>query len=599
MASPARIDVPVPGAATANGLRYGSDAVVELLRRLDLEYVTLLPGSTLRGLHDSAVNYGGNRRPQLLLCPQEQAAAAVARGYARATGRPMAVMVHNVVGLLQASMAIYDAWCDRVPVVVIGGSGPADAASRRPWIDWIHTANIQGNLVRGFTKWDDQPGSVAAFPESLLRAYRVAVTEPPGPVYVSLDIGLQEEPLPPGFALPEVAWYRPSPPAQPAVAELRELARRLVEAERPVVLADRVGRSAGAFHELVRLAELLALPVVDGGRWWHNFPTPHPLDFAGYQRELLAGADLVLGLDMVDLAGSLRRAPTAADGRRPRATIAHVGNDELVHRGLAADYQALPVVDLPLLASPRATLPPLREACGELLDGAARQRVAHRRSVLADQQAALRQAQRDYVRRQCAGPGLTDTQVWVALWEVIREVDFVLTANAGPPRLRAPGVLSLPTPECNLAGVGGGALQGLGVSVGAALARKGSGQIPVAVLGDGAYLHGLQALWTATRYRIPLLVVVANNRSYYNDEFHQDQVAKARGRPVANKWIAMRMEDPAIDLATGARSFGAEGIGPITTAAELPPALRQALAVAVRGGVAVVDVHIDNRESGY
>lgn len=595
----APIDVPVPGEAGASGLRYGSDAVVEVLRRLGVEYATLLPGSTLRGLHDSAVNYGGNRQPQLLLCPQEQAAAAIARGYARATGRPMAVLLHNIVGLLQASMAIYDAWCDRVPVVVIGGSGPADAARRRPWIDWIHTANVQGNMVRDFTKWDDQPASVASFPESLLRAYRMAVTEPPGPVYVSLDVALQEEPVPPSFELPDPAWYRPAPPAQPPAEEVQRAAQLLVGAQRPVVLADRVGRTAGAFHDLVRLAEMLALPVVDSGFWWHNFPTPHRLDFAGYERELLADADLVLALDVVDLAGRLRRAPAAGSSGRPHATIVHISNDELVHRGLAADYQALPVVDLPLLASPRTALPALLAACGALQGEGVQQRVAHRLSILAGRQATLRQAQRDYVDKQCAGPGLTDTQLWVALWDVIRDVDFVLTANAGSPRLRAPGVLCLPTPECNLAGVGGGALQGLGVSVGAALALKGRGRFPVAVLGDGAYLHGLQALWTATRYRVPLLVVIANNRSYCNDELHQEQVARTRGRPAANTWIAMRMESPTIDLATGARSFGAVGIGPITTAEALPPALRQAKVVVAEGGVAVVDVHIDNREAGY
>lgn len=172
---------------------WGSDVVVDLLKAFEIEYVAINPGATFRGLHDSLVNYGGNHAPEIILCTHEEIAVALAHGYARASGKPMGAAVHNVVGLQHASMAIYNAWADRLPVIVMGGTGPMDTANRRPWIDWVHTALVQGNLVRDFVKWDDQPASVEAVPDSFIRAYRLATTDPMGPVYICYDGDVQEK----------------------------------------------------------------------------------------------------------------------------------------------------------------------------------------------------------------------------------------------------------------------------------------------------------------------------------------------------------------------------------------------------------------------
>ena len=158
-------------------MRYGSDLVVDLLRAAGIEHVAINPGATFRGIHDSLVNYG-ERRPEHILTNHEEIAVAMAHGYAKAKGRPMAAFVHDIVGLQHASMAIYNAFCDRAPILVLGGGGPMDATRRRPWIDWIHTALVQGNQVRDYVKLDDQPASVSAIPEAILRAWRVARTEP-------------------------------------------------------------------------------------------------------------------------------------------------------------------------------------------------------------------------------------------------------------------------------------------------------------------------------------------------------------------------------------------------------------------------------------
>lgn len=174
-------DVDVPIADEHLIKEWGSDYLVEVIRDLDLRYIALNPGASFRGLHDSLVNFLGNRNPQMLLCLHEEHAVSMAHGYAKVTGRPMGAFVHSNVGLMHASAAIFNAWCDRVPLMVFGATGTVDAATRRPWIEWIHTAQDQGALVRDYTKWDAQPASVPAAAEALYRARLITMTPPCAP----------------------------------------------------------------------------------------------------------------------------------------------------------------------------------------------------------------------------------------------------------------------------------------------------------------------------------------------------------------------------------------------------------------------------------
>src|SRR3982751_3192707 len=250
--------------------------MVDAIKACGFPYVSLNPGSSYRGLHDSLVNYGGNR-PEMITCNHEKVAVGIAHGYAKATGEPMAVILHDIVGLLQGTMGIYYAYIDRAPVVVFGGAGPMAYDRRRPNIDWIHTANVQGNVVREYTKWDDQPFSVASVPESIMRGYRIATAAPQGPVYIALDAGLQEDEVRADLELPN--WERLKTPTRvgPDPAALRDLATRLVAADRPVLVTGYAGRDPDAFGQLVELAELLGAGVVDTG-WRLNFPNRHPLN---------------------------------------------------------------------------------------------------------------------------------------------------------------------------------------------------------------------------------------------------------------------------------------------------------------------------------
>ena len=591
-------DLPsLPG--TSSQRTWGSDLVVDLLSELGIEFVSLLPGSTTRGIHDSLVNHRGNRQPQIILCNHEMITVSIARGYARVTGKPMAALVHNVVGLLNTEMTIYDAWCDRTPVIVIGGTGPVDSQKRRPRTDWIHTANIQGNLVRDFTKWDDQPASLNALNESLLRAYRIAVTEPKGPVYVCVDVELQEKPLSEGEDLPNVSRYEPARPQAPNPEGLAEASDWLVGSNSPVVFADRLGRSPEAFHALVELAELLALPVVDMGNYL-SFPTPHPLDFVGLSDRLVGEADLVLGLDAANLFSATRSTAdytsrASEDIAPANQRVVSISLDEYLHRGFAADYRGLPAVDLPLLGDTSLAIPMLLEACKSRLDSDASARIDRRRERLELLQAELRVRQQEVIERSLESSSITETRLLYELWDVIRNEEFVITSGPSLPKMTR-GILHLDDPKQYVSGGGGGAVgSSPGVAVGAALGLMGTGKVPVAILGDGAFLGSIQVLWTAAHYGIPSLIVVNNNRSYYNDEAHQELVAQFRNRPLENAWIGQRMENPTVDFATISSSFGVVGEGPIRDAGELRPAFERALKSVKGGQLAVVDVWTENR----
>ena len=563
-----------PVAAAAATAQFGSDAVADTLRALGLPYIALNPGASFRGLHDSLVNHLGNRDPQILLCLHEEHAVAIAHGYAKVTGHPMAVALHSNVGLFHATMAIFNAWCDRMPVVILGATGPVDAAARRPWIDWIHTARDQGAIVRHFVKWDDQPASPMAAREALLRAMWHAESAPCGPVYVNLDAEMQEAPLAAPLPPLDPSRYAPSFAIAPHAGRVRDAATMLRAARQPLILMGRVSRDMMAWNDRIALAETLRARVVTDLKVGAAFPTDHPLhvDAPGVllrpeAAQAIAAADVILSLDWVDLAGTLA---TACHGE-PAAKIIQVSLDHLVHNGWSMDHQGLPPVDVFIAAQPDATVPALIEALG-------------RREFSAEP------ARRDYAHSPPPGDDIDIGDVAVALRHALGErrvslAHLPLSWNGASWPFRHP--LDF------LGSDGGGGIgAGPGIGVGAALALRGSGVLPVAVCGDGDFLMGATALWTAVHYRIPVLIVVANNRSFYNDEVHQERVARMRGRPVENKWIGQRIGDPDIDLAAIGRAQGALGWGPIARRDDLSPALAQAIAAVEDGRVAVVDVRV-------
>ncbi len=574
---------------------YGSDLIVDLLWDLGIEYAALNPGATFRGLHDSIVNYGGNERPQLIQCGHEEIAVAIAHGYAKAAGRPMAAIVHNIVGLQHASMAVFNAWCDRVPMLLLGGTGPMAVEQRRPWIDWIHTALVQGQVVRDYVKWDDQPASLASIPEAVLRAYRIAVTEPQGPVYLCFDAALQEMPLTGEIPLPDGSRYLPPAPAAADAGALDDAAALLAGAERPVIVAEYVGRNPAAVGALVALVDRLAAPVIDlYGHGRFNFPNTHPLDLTGAQAELLAAADVVLALDVLDLYGTLSlvdRTTRRSEPIIPRGSrVIHITLADFASRSWAADYQRLAPVDVPILADTSLALPALAERIEERLKDTGTRRDRYER-LRAQHEALRREAQARAKRTWDAVP-IAPARLAAEVWEAVRHEDWVLANGTLDGWTRALWDWTRPDQYLGYSG-GAGLGYGMGASIGVALAHRDSGRLCVDLQPDGDLLYTPQALWTAAHHRIPLLVVVCSNRTYHNDEVHQELMAQARGRPVENKVIGIRLEEPAVDFAGMARALGMYGEGPIEDPAAIGPALRRAIHVVKEEGLpALVDVVI-------
>ena len=564
-------------------LGWASDAIAEMLRRLDVRYVALLPGSSYRGLHDSLVNYLGNQDPKMLLCLHEEHTVAVAQGYAAVTGRPMAAVVHSNVGLMHASMALYNAWCARMPVILFGATGPGDADQRRPWIDWIHTAKDQGALVRNFTKWDDEPRSVPAAIESVLRAHQMASTPPHGPTYICLDVALQESAIPDGIAFPDVARFRPGPPPAPDPDAIEDAAKLLVAARKPVILMGRVSRDLDDWQARIALAESIGAAVLTDNKTAAAFPSEHPLH--PYEPRMrpspetaavLKEADVVLALDWIDLKGAFQL--SLGKDAAVRAKVINCSMDRFIHNGWSMDHQGLPPADIPILSTPDALSRPLTAAIRRLRGSDAPPAPKF----------APRKAPNLGAPRASGMMGLRDLALVVRAFVAQREVTVVGYSLGYPME-----TVAFRHPLDFLGSDGGGGVgAGPGLAVGAALALKESGRLAMTVIGDGDYLMASSALWTAVHMGIPLLVVIANNRSYYNDVAHQERVAVTRARPVENKFIGQEIDNPPVDLAAIARGYGAQGEGPVEGSIELAAALEKGAAAVRAGAVYVIDARI-------
>ena len=569
----------VPVGASQDSARFGSDVIADVLRSLDIPYIALNPGASYRGLHDSLVNHLGNENPKMLLCLHEEHAVAIAQGWAKVTGRPMAVALHSNVGLMHASMAIYNAWCDRMPMLILGATGAVDAMQRRPWIEWIHTSRDQASIVRDYVKWDDQPGSVGAARESIYRAAWLTGMAPCAPVYVVLGVELQEhatEPLPPAAPRRLMPSVRSSVDPQDMSAALD----LLQGASRPLILAGRFSRSVGGWQQRIRLAEALGAQVATDMRVAAAFPTRHPLHLGALGTglggstaaicEAIRTADVILSLDWLDLAGILK---TALSGARLEGKVIHVSLDHVLHNGWSFDHMGLPEVDLMIAAEPDVFLANLVD---RLADKPTKPVAMTDTEPLDD---ATESSGPISVRGLAAVLGRAVEGRQVSLLQVPLSWD--------------PASWPLDHPLDYLGSDGGGGIgSGPGLSVGAALALRGQGRLPIAVFGDGNFAMGSSAIWTAAHYGVPLLIVVANNQSFYNDELHQERMALQRNRPVENKWIGQRMTEPELDIATIARGHGAVGFGPIDDLSDLSGVLRQALRQLEAGRVVVVDVRV-------
>jgi benzoylformate decarboxylase len=489
---------------------------------------------------------------------------------------------------MHASMPIFNAWCDRTPMIIFGATGPVDAHRRRPWIDWIHTAKDQAAIVRDYTKWDDQPASPQAAVESVLRANQITRSAPYGPVYICLDAGLQEAPLTDEVLIPDAARFAPAPSPAVPHASVQKALKAINKARFPLILMGRVSRKQSDWDRRVRFAEAIGAAVLTSSNDPSAFPTPHPLHFAApclrpskAATALIEKADLIISLDWLDLAGVLRLGLGAAQTQVPAdKTIIHCSVDSIRTNGWSMDHQALAAVDVPIFAEPDQFVAQLLDE----LDAKKTPKVKARTEMkgIAHWNAAP------------LGASSPSSGQPMSLWDMAMTMrEFAKKRPVTFARLPIgwPGeAYEFDGPLSFMGNDGGGAVgTGPGHTIGAALALKESGRLTIGVLGDGDYLMGVSALWTASHFEIPVMIVVADNRSYYNDEMHQERVAQMRNRPAQNRWIGQRIDDPRVDLVAMARAQGFDSEAPVTTAEALAKALKRGAEVVAKGGRYFID----------
>ena len=566
----------------------GSDFMADVLKKIGLQYIAINPAAGFRSLQESIINYLGNKNPEILTCLHEETATAMAHGYAKASGKPMGVMVHGTVGLQHASMALYNAWCDRVPMLMFGANG-IDAATRRPGVEWIHSAQDPAALVREFVKWDDQPASLQHFAESTVRAHQFTMTAPMAPAFIALDMDLQEEEVEHAEKLKIPKISRLIQPQGDSKA-LREAAKMLVAAQKPLILADRAVRTQQGVNMLVELAESLGAPVVDLGSRM-NFPSTHDLDCTYLKQSLVRDADVILMLEVGDPWGNLNSFSDPYKEYRPihkpDVKLITISMLDVARKSNYQDIQRFMPADLAIGGDAEATLPDLIDAVKRAAPNAAT--VAQRRATYKKMHDDMRRRDRELAAVGFDAVPISTARLTAEMWNVIKNEKWSLVVSDRMPWARR---LWPVTEQYQMLGGNGG--YGLGgyapIAVGAALANKEKGIISVTFQPDGDMMYAPGVLWTAAHHKIPLLMLMHNNRCYHQEIMHVQRMAAIHNRPQATARIGTEITNPDIDFAKVAQGMGVWAEGPITDPSKLGAALRRALDVVKQGQPALLDV---------
>jgi acetolactate synthase I/II/III large subunit len=580
----------------------GSDFMVDVLKTLDIDYIASCPGSTFRGLHESIINYGNNTKPEFITTLHEDTAAAMCHGYYKVAKKPMACMVHGTVGLQHASMAIYNAYADRVPMLVLTGN-IGKQETRQAYIEWNHAAQDQAAIVRDITKWDDQPNSLQGFAESMVRAYDMMTMAPMAPALIVADGDLQEDPIPPGeekkLHIPKLKMR-----SQPAgeVAAVRQAAKTLIAAEYPVIYTNRYARTESGPGLLVELAELLGAPVVDG-HLRMNIANRHPLNHSLRREPALQAADVILALEPIDLFGLNNYVPDLVgrpnDPRRRQGglKIIHIGTEGMMAKSNFQDFQRFTEADMSINGDAEATLPTLIEAVKAQMAASDKSRFASRGKKVKEQSAKLLEQFRQEAAFQWDASPISSARLTMELWDQIKNEDWMMPTETQfvsdwPYRL-----WDITKPYQTM---GGSGAQGIGynspAALGAALANKDKGRLTVAIVGDGDLNMAPGVLWTAAHHKIPILYLVHNNRAYHQEVMMILRMASRRQRVQnENTYVGTLIDNPAPDYAKIAQGYGLYAQGPVSDPKDLAAAIRRGIDVVKGGEPALIDVVSDGR----
>jgi acetolactate synthase-1/2/3 large subunit len=592
---------PPPELPPLTTARTGSDFMVDVCKTLSLDYVAACPGSTFRGLQESFINYGNNSSPEWLTCLHEETSVGMAHGYAKVAGKPMAAMVHGAVGTQHAAMAIYNAYCDRVPIVVITGNAGA-AEDRRPGVEWFHSVQDGAATIRDFVKWDDYPRSLQHFAESMVRAYALACAQPPGPVFITADSALQESPLADRaqkkLSIPRLLMSSQTVGDPNALAEA---ARLLFAAEAPVIIADRYARSQQGMDNLVKLAELVQAPVVD--RFTRmNMPTTHYLCQTERGGGLISQADCILSLEPVDLFGQFNEVVdqierVGSSRIKKGVRLISISTHDLSVHANYQDFQRYMAVDLHIAGDAQATLPLLIEAVQREMNAGRRSAFEARGKQMRDAYKGFTERAREDAALAWDAAPISSARMYMELWDQLRNEDWALVSDdnfssSWPHRLWAM--------DKHYRFIGGAGGFGVGyqpvAALGAALAhRDAGGRVVINVCGDGEYNMAPASLWTAAHHGIAYLTIIQNNRAYHQELMHLQRMANRHNRDIGNAHIGTTMDNPNIDYAKVAQGYGAVGIGPINDPKDLAKAFRDGIAAVKAGQPVLIDVVMQPR----
>jgi thiamine pyrophosphate-dependent acetolactate synthase large subunit-like protein len=575
----------------------GSDFMVDVIKTLDIKYMPTNCASSFRAIHESLINYGGNKMPEYLTCTHEESAVGMAHGYFKVAGKPLLTLCHGVVGLQHATMAIYNAWCDRVPVIVVGGND-LDAAHRPPGVPTFHSAQDINAIVRDFTKWDDTPVSPQHFAQSFVRAYKIAMTPPYGPVAISLDAGLQQEPIKEDGEKLYIPRYVPSSPPQGDTGAVKETARLLASAERPVIVVDRAARTENGVRLLVQLAEALQASVVDlGGRM--NFPKTH---YLSRPPTVVNNADVILGMEVADFWGVVNSYIDNGEHGiginrpkvKPDTKMISINSSELLTKSNYQDFQRFQSVDVSMPADAEATLPALIEAVKAAIPTDRKAAIEQRGEAAKKAHAEIRERARQAAAIAWDASPVSTARLCMELYGAIKDLDWSLVASGNVSNW--PGRLWPMEKYYHWLGSSGGYGVGYGApaSVGAALANRDLGRFSVSIQADGDLMYAPGVLWTAAKHKIPLLSVMHNNRGYHQEVMHVQRLSNFRNRvaSLGNDMgpIGTSIQNPDIEYHKLAESMGWWAKGPIKDPDQLGPALKEAVAVVRSGQPALLNV---------
>jgi len=578
--------------------RPGSDFMVDVIKTLDIKYLPANPAASYRGLHESLIDYGKNTMPEFLTCMHEESAVGMCHGYFKATGKPIMTLVHGVVGLQHATMAVYNAWCDRVPVLIIGGND-LDAAHRPPLVPTFHSAQDINAIVRDYTKWDDTPVSSQHFAQSFVRMYKIATTPPYGPVAMSLDGGLQNEPIRDrGEPLYIPKFFAAAPP-QGDDAAVKEAARLLANAEHPVIVVDRAARTAEGVKLLVELAELLQAPVVDqGGRM--NFPNTH---YLSRPASVVSQADVVIGMELSDYWGTVNGFLDNGDdgfGRnfskiKPGTKLISISSVDLLTKSNYQDFQRFQSIDISMPGDAEATLPSLIEAVKSAIPNDRKDAMAKRGDAIRQAHAKGLESTKQAAAVAWDASPINTARLVTELYTQIKGFDWSLVSTSGNTSGWANRLWPMEQHHQWLGSSGGyGVGYGAPASVGAALGNRDLGRFSVSIQSDCDLMFAPGVLWTAARHKIPLLAVMHNNRGYHQELMHVQRFASFRDRVVntGNDLgpIGTSIMNPDIQYHELAKSMGWWAKGPIVDPADLGPAIKEAVNVVKSGQPALVNV---------